>query len=313
MPYVYAHYDMGQRTLKRLGTGLQERIGRHPQAFILGCMGPDPFFFYHLPSLLPHKTYGGFGSRLHDQKVGDTMRALVRGVMQEGSGVWFSYVAGFLCHYGLDCAAHPYIFYEAGSGMDHTYFECNLDAQLMEHNGVKAADLPQYRIISIGQEEGEALGRLYKEYVGPVHGLEMKVQDYPRAVQDFSRVLRIFYNPTGRKERFFEGIQRTMHIPRYLTFNVFPLKAGFDAMNLKGEPWRLPWSGEIHHETFLDMMEVGVKDAAEMIEGLGSAVSNGNAESVLARIGERNFSTGQPWQLKLPFIYRREPPKFPKR
>ena len=46
MPNYYAHLTFGQRVLADLPAGLSELIEQEREAFDLGCLGPDPLFFY---------------------------------------------------------------------------------------------------------------------------------------------------------------------------------------------------------------------------------------------------------------------------
>ena len=47
MPNYYAHLKFGDKVLEELPRELAGRIGREEAAFHLGCLGPDPLFFYH--------------------------------------------------------------------------------------------------------------------------------------------------------------------------------------------------------------------------------------------------------------------------
>ncbi|UQT49707.1 hypothetical protein M5E87_08415 [Flavonifractor plautii] len=46
MPNYYAHLTFGQRVLADLPAYLSELIEQEREAFDLGCLGPDPLFFY---------------------------------------------------------------------------------------------------------------------------------------------------------------------------------------------------------------------------------------------------------------------------
>ena len=46
MPNYYAHLKFGGKVLEALPQGLADAIAAEREAFDLGCLGPDPLFFY---------------------------------------------------------------------------------------------------------------------------------------------------------------------------------------------------------------------------------------------------------------------------
>ena len=46
MPNYYAHLSLGAQVLSQLPQELSLLLNRERSAFDLGCLGPDPLFFY---------------------------------------------------------------------------------------------------------------------------------------------------------------------------------------------------------------------------------------------------------------------------
>ena len=62
MPSLLTHHLFGQKVLRLYGRAFEENINTQ-DAFIIGCQGPDPFFFCFIGPK-PH-TYIRFGQKLH--------------------------------------------------------------------------------------------------------------------------------------------------------------------------------------------------------------------------------------------------------
>ena len=111
MPNYFAHLTFGAQCLDRLPRELRLRLERERSAFDLGCLGPDPLFFY---------------------RVGRP-----NAVRREGMPMAAGYAAGFLCHLALDHACHRWVDQEAAAGaVTHLAMEAEFDRLLMERAGL---------------------------------------------------------------------------------------------------------------------------------------------------------------------------------
>ena len=132
MPNYYAHLDFGRRVLERLPALLRSGLSREEDAFLAGCLGPDPLFFYRpmFPSL-PRQT----GIDLHHH----SFRAPAEGLLtaaEEKAPFAGSYAAGYLCHFALDSACHPLVEEQVAGGLAHSAVESELDRALMLEQGI---------------------------------------------------------------------------------------------------------------------------------------------------------------------------------
>lgn len=131
MPGIATHHVFGSELYGRLGdvVGTSEECR---QAFVLGNLGPDPFFFLAVSPA--HQRFRRLGSRMHAGDPTELLNA-VHGCLVAPAAVASmgdaraarAYGLGFLCHYLLDSAVHPLVYAQqfaiAGPGVDGLRFE----------------------------------------------------------------------------------------------------------------------------------------------------------------------------------------------
>ena len=133
MPNYYAHLTFGQRVLADLPAGLSELIEQEREAFDLGCLGPDPLFFYQpiRPNAVRRE-----GIKMHRRSALPAVERL-RQAIEDGVPMSTGYGAGFLCHLALDSACHGYVDDRAADGpISHMAIEGEYDRMLMERDGL---------------------------------------------------------------------------------------------------------------------------------------------------------------------------------
>lgn len=163
MPDLVVHNAMGDRVLERLPKEISSEIDRN--AFHVGVLGPDPFFFYRFFFLPLTNGVDKRGKTMHRTKCRAFLLELAReccnvegttehsNAEAEAEGIdfsaqtklsrtAFSYLAGFLCHYALDSTTHPYINKVAAKrqGM-HTAVERKLDRIELKRQGKQLKDI----------------------------------------------------------------------------------------------------------------------------------------------------------------------------
>ena len=133
MPNYYAHITLGARALERLDPALRLRLEGERPAFDLGCLGPDPLFFYR--PALPNRVRRE-GMVMHARSALPVMERLRQVVSEERPMAW-GYAGGFLCHLALDSACHGWIDQKAAEGtLTHLAMEAEFDRLLMERDGL---------------------------------------------------------------------------------------------------------------------------------------------------------------------------------
>lgn len=132
MPNYYAHQKFGRQVLDMLPEEARALLKREQAAFLLGCLGPDPLFFYR-PSL-PNKVRRE-GMFMHAHAALPTFQRM-REPVEEGQPMAAGYAAGFLCHLALDSGCHGWLIAKAARGLPtHLGMEAEFDRLLMLRDG----------------------------------------------------------------------------------------------------------------------------------------------------------------------------------
>ena len=137
MPNYYAHLKFGEKVLEELPVSLAEAVDREREAFDLGCLGPDPLFFYHpiRPNAVRRE-----GVRMHRNSALPAVERL-RQAIEDELPMSVGYGAGFLCHLALDSACHGYVNHRAADGpISHMAMEGEYDRMLLENDGLDASE-----------------------------------------------------------------------------------------------------------------------------------------------------------------------------
>lgn len=133
MPNYYAHLKFGDRVLADLPEDLAKEIRRERAAFQLGCLGPDPLFFYQpiRPNAVRREAVW-----MHRGSALPAAQRL-RQAVEEDLPMAVGYSAGFLCHLALDSACHGYVDERAAEGpICHMAIEGEFDRMLMLDDGL---------------------------------------------------------------------------------------------------------------------------------------------------------------------------------
>lgn len=305
MPHIYAHNKMAEFVKNNLVKDARKIVDKYPKAYTAGALGPDPFFVY--PSVKNAAFGYKVGSLLHKHKTGAIMSSFIDEAMnQDGDkDLFFAYIAGYLCHYSLDCAAHPFIIYMAGKGIGHTQFETYIDVELMHYYGTDKYKSPQYSYITIGEDQALKIGQLFKTALGDVYDIQIKQKDYYKAIRTLRKAQRVIYDKNGRKIKALGAIERIIKKPYALTCVICPNRSVQNALNKYNKPWCLPWDNSIvKHDSFLDIQAKAVEEASMFVNALYSAIYiQEDTEAVKKLIGSRSFETGVPYQEKKQMIH----------
>lgn len=269
------------------------------EAFALGCQGPDPFFYAYLPGA-KNKFLHRIANRLHTENVDAFMAAMLRSSKQDP--LRLSYFLGYLSHYALDAAAHPYVNH-LSCRPDHTRFEAHLDSALLSYLGVKLREHPPDGLLQASEQTVLAIDELLTLCAAESHGLDL-AGDFVIAHKHMLRVQRIGFDPSRIKRPLFLLAETFLKKPAYITGKLLETRVtdGIDYLNLKKRPWSLPWDpGAVHTDSFLEIVERAAVDAAEMALAVVQSGPGDEAEA-LKIIGARSFDTGLDWRTPAPSV-----------
>ena len=195
MPDTAVHASFGQEVLRSLDGRVRETIVSAP--YQIALFGPDLWFVR-----FPAGKHGKRGRRMHTDRTGDFLCALARHA-RDGScpETMFSYLAGFLCHYALDAATHPYVIRKTtGEGVPsgaHRAFEHTLDILELQRLGLWEGRHPLTRSLMprlrLPREMREDLDAAYRE----VYGWKNSYRELNRLYPLFRFLYARMENPKG--------------------------------------------------------------------------------------------------------------------
>lgn len=325
MPYSFAHHYCATQTLKLLPGGVAASLKGEMKLVSVGSQGPDIFFYHKVYPFPAKEHFRRFARLLHTENIDCVFRHMLKITAQADHAIkpkFYAYLSGYLCHYALDCAAHPYVFNRAGSGPDHTRFEADMDVALIRlldkdpETVYKALfDMPSRNDRSTaGLLLGKALEGCFEK---PPTG-----EDVDRAIYDMYKIQRLILDPSGLKRSAISVIEKLVGQDNVFTAAILPKTPdiSLDSLNLARRAWREPWeNGGASDVRFVELLERAALDASAMVQAVNSFMKDEMTQNdALLRIGARNFHTGRDYRRPLEFtetgtVWKRPPSSVPKR
>ena len=291
MPDCALHTSFAREVRDRLQPETAGKIRTVP--FEFAAFGPDPWFLYK-----PWKDKRqGRGRRMHTTRTGEFLNALARRAAESSHpDELFSYLAGFLCHYALDSATHPYIISRTTREIlvpgAHRMFEHSLDTLQMRRDGNLEGKHPLTSHYMAKMKLPEALdGDLEKVY-GDVYGWKKVRKALNGTYRRFYLCYRMMENPKGFLARLtrLTGSEKL----KSLAYSE-SLLDGTDVENEGHAPWcHSHEESEIHTESFGEMRQKAAAKAVSMIEAVYRFVyrKEGTPEELAEQIGNLSYLSG---------------------
>ncbi len=303
VPDVVIHYAMGQDVLRELAPGIRERLAEAPYVFAL--YGPDPWFLYK-----PWVHGSGRGRTMHTRKTGEFLLSLAeRARAERGTPAGeqlFSYLAGFVCHYTMDAASHPYIIWETTENyrqsQAHRAFEHTLDMAEMKRAGTWKGKHPvtdhYLPDIRLPEEMKSGLDSVYAR----VYGWQDAWRTVNRCFGLFRKMYRIMEDPSGKASALARSTGKDLLRGFCYSENYL---AEVDAENTAHREWHSAYHPEdVYRTDFGEMRRGAVGRAVEIItaarqwvdgasedpEGLRKIIGNDSYLSGLDAEDPRNWS-----------------------
>ncbi|MDR2183460.1 MAG: zinc dependent phospholipase C family protein [Clostridiales bacterium] len=319
MPGLITHYICGQRVLAALPPNVARCITEHRKLFNIGCQGPD-IFFYYLPGVLK-RDLRGIGTKMHKQNVGDFMRAMAEELIQledETKDAGFAYFAGYLTHYALDCAAHPYVYYRTGFLREgekgrklryvanHLRFETAIDTLLFKMvAGKKPRDEKLWKLVHVDRGTAKATANFVGKSINQAYDVGIGGKNVYWAMTYMAFMTRLMQSNRGMRKRVL-GVGEKIFLREMIGSNLIHLQEirdGLDYLNEDKALWRDPWDETTEHmESFAELFETAANEAVIFIESLwGYARGDVPIEDFLELVGDRSLSSGRPIAEKVIF------------
>ena len=284
MPYNFTHALVGLTALEHTNEAVKALVREHWGEFLIGTMGPDPYFGDAMPKPLFAACHLDLAERLHTLDARDLFAALFP---LADTAPKQAYVLGFLCHFLLDTNAHPYI--EARFfGKAHTPAEIQIDlmmTQRLAYPGVPERPRKFYYTRHLGE-----LDALHAKLSKALFGMRTEGA-FARGFRKWILVNTVSYDPNNRKLRFFSCVERLLHIPGKLTgYLVAHHPDPDDRLNLSHAVWRAPWDeAPARTESFPELFANACAQAPELCNAALCAMQGGDSARAIEHIGARRM------------------------
>ncbi|MBO6285986.1 MAG: zinc dependent phospholipase C family protein [Bacilli bacterium] len=264
MPAILSHYTFAL-------SAIPEDEKPYKTLVNLGSQGPDTFMAYgSLPWVKREQVelIRGFGHTMHAIPIDKTYCKMMEYANQSpDKEMLYAYIDGLFMHYSVDRICHAYIFYRSGfdeNGMlkgywswSHGAFEAVLDKVLATRKGT-------YRkldeCIRCDDDQIQIISKMWA-YAAPV---EIGENAFYWSYLDFVGAEKMLYTPHGLKRPLFRLIGK-YSTPWAQSHPLFIHK--FDKMDVENNAhseWKDPCTGQVHHESMDDMLEMALKDYQEV-------------------------------------------------
>lgn len=299
MPNIITHCLFGEDVLNQLHSNeTKEILKNNYQEFMIGCNGPDFFFFYKFFK----KQYASFrelGSLVHAQQVNHFYEIAIQQINSQQNSTMkaamSAYVMGHLCHWALDSSAHPYIFYKTGkySGLSesmHHRFESMLDAMMLKEK--KGLTIQQFDFPSLSKTSPnsvKAIANIYIPIMKEVYNETITEKQIQDALNDWYHIQKLLKDPTGIKTKILKCYEKQKQHPWLYSGNIIPSKIDetYDVLNLQKKQWCYPVDEtKISHETFIEIYNRASLLAVLVIECMH------NIHELSQIIDNRSYDTG---------------------
>ena len=317
MPGFTTHYLFGVDAYKKIKSrSIRKNLYFNHSAYALGLQGPDVFFYY-LPSYLLHKE--NLGALAHSTDTGAFFAYLLESRKQfignpRNLAVADAYITGFMGHYTLDCAVHPYVYaftsYDPATPQknteyfgQHAYFETDLDCELLAYKkGLAPSAFHQNATITLTRRQRKVISQmLCYAYNYTYPGIGATKSQISSATHWMRVGTRAVNDPTGQKKvlvRFIESLALDRpFISAMLPSDRYQFVA--DPMNLEHKKWIHPWTGQSSNESFINLYKKALELYTLRIEQFYKLIksrnsSNNEEREFLNAYGNRSFLSGLP-------------------
>lgn len=272
MPALVTHFLFGQEVLNA-GTHFSKEIIADEsltQSFLLGCQGPDPFFFsVHSKGAQEGRKFGSLLHRYHITQQLSAYKEALLYLKPEDLAYGQAYLYGFLAHYQLDTITHPFVYAQQYAligalgqeliGSDscvHAVIESDIDSSLYSLKRQKniCIDGP-HECLKANNNCLRVAGLMHTYVAQKVYALPLLRSEFTSAVQDMRIIYRLIESKTGRRTAIIGMLER-LKKPHSLLASLAHRPASSQThkqLNLEHHEWTNPYNQSSSRQSFLDL------------------------------------------------------------
>lgn len=201
MPCLYAHDVFGEKVKREVPKQIRQCIEKYEDCYKWGLQGPDFMFFCNMPT---GKKIKKMGTRMHKQSFHTYLQKVIPIVKEKGEdSKEMAYLLGFLCHFMLDSACHPYVNAWKEEGYTHADTEKAFDQYLVKLNEKVPGEYPFYELLPLNKDTFQVLNHMYP-WVNRfyIYGSMLL----------YVMAKRVFYAPSNKKRTFLTRITKKFNV-----------------------------------------------------------------------------------------------------
>jgi|GEM_PF-106547 len=281
MPDFAAHDLFGTQVLALLPPSAAGPLERSP-AFRWGLQGPDPLYYRGV--LLGGSPLPGWGALMHRSQTDRLFETAAGLVCRQPAGparaLTQAYLMGFLCHYLLDSAAHPYIFWrqqQLAAALPQTppaalHCRVEADADMALYRLRAGQDVTRFRPSAACPLPGplaRLLGSFVARLLQQTYGLPAAPAQCAAAFAECARVVPLLYAPSDLPRRLAQGAEVLARRPGAFSshFKWASWQDTGDVLNLACAPWHSPTRPQqTRTESLPQLMEAAAQAAPPALE-----------------------------------------------
>ena len=301
-----SHYLFGELALEAFPAVVQRAAAARPAAFNWGLQGPDPLFYRGLAFGSPlHK----YGNKMHSECIDELFFAFSRAVNRmtgDNRAIAEAYFYGFLCHYALDSAIHPYVYCRQQECLDtdpglnasavHCQIESDIDYALYDqeyHAPVTEFDPDKY--YQLTNDELAVLAVLLHYLLKTVYAVDVPTADLRGAFREMLTVENFLYSDSRAAYRGIQKIEGLLGRGALLTSHMKIEAPEWNALNLEHAPWHNLWRpDEERTESVPELMDAALQKAVHLA---GEYAAEFDAGWLLLHHFDVPFDDGSPKKL----------------
>ncbi len=293
MPAFCTHYLFGEEFLLELPT--EKRHNKNfRSAFFYGVHGPDFLLFHRaLPTMLG-KSFRKLSTKLHSDNPVPLLEQMQQLMLQNEDNDYIQgYVAGFICHYALDRAVHPYVNFlqEAiirkekirySGSVVHNRIETNID-RFMLNDRLKiknARNFSPAEVLSDDKEMLRCISSVMDKAINSLYKTKITQKHIFQAFLDFRKLETRLSNQTYWRTPLAKIVELPIRIVKGPALSTLirsgKLKTGWDYANTTKHKWtNLHLKGMSSQDSFVELYEKAISQAVYMYNeiSLGSDIS----------------------------------------
>lgn len=199
MPAVYAHRIFGDAVIHTLSHSLFERLEPHLSLFRMGLHGPDLLFYYKPLRKTPLRTMGDTLHQYTGKQILKCMLDTLPSLPAEQQDAGFAYILGFVCHFLLDSACHPYVEQLAKAGKaPHCTIESEFDLWLIAADELEPTEVdPVAHLTDLSAEDCAVIAPFFaalSRLIYPEAPYKERAEQIVAAHRTMLRLNRVFFS-----------------------------------------------------------------------------------------------------------------------